>query len=113
MKCIQGAGPNFKALLTISKESALAEAGNSVLTSSIFLGLAGKFGLCACVLHVTRYSTQIVLKFGKQRMVIVSAEFGGKQSHETGFGLPKIISHRYYSSSCQIDQHRSVPDTTA
>ena len=36
---------------TVSKESALMEAGNSMLTSSIFPGLAGNFGFCACVLH--------------------------------------------------------------
>ena len=46
-----------QALLTISKESALVEVGNSALTSSVFDGLVGNFGLCACVLHVTRHST--------------------------------------------------------
>ena len=34
-----GPGPNFMALLTVSTESALKEAGNSVLTASIFYGL--------------------------------------------------------------------------
>ena len=43
-------------LLTVSK-SALTEAGNSVLAASVFHGLAGIVGLCACVLHVTRRST--------------------------------------------------------
>ena len=51
------AGPNNMALLTVSTESALKEAGNFVLTASLFHGLAGSFGLCACVLHVTRQST--------------------------------------------------------
>ena len=45
-------GPNFMALLTISTESALTEAGNSVLTASLFHRLAVNFGLC-----VTRHST--------------------------------------------------------
>ena len=40
-------------LLTVSKESALTEAGSYVLTSVVLHGLAGNFGLCACVLHVT------------------------------------------------------------
>ena len=57
---------NFMALLTVSKESALAEAGNSVLSSSVFSGLAGNFGLCACILHVAKHSTLTLLaqKFG-------------------------------------------------
>ena len=41
------------ALLTVSTESALTEAANSMLTASVFHGLAANFGLCACVLHVT------------------------------------------------------------
>ena len=45
------------ALLTVSKESALAEAGNSVYTASVFHGLAANFGFCACLLHVSRHST--------------------------------------------------------
>ncbi len=36
-------GPNFMALLTVSKESALTETGKSALTSSIFHGLAENF----------------------------------------------------------------------
>ena len=60
------AGPNFMALLTVSTESALTEAGNSVLTASVFHGLAANFGFCACVLHVTRHSTltRLAQKFG-------------------------------------------------
>ena len=93
------------ALLTVRKESALTEAGNSVLMSSV---CQGNFGFCACILHVTRHSrlTRLAQKFGatrhsvltdsaeiqrrnsalarKLRMEIVSAEFGGKQSHEIG-----------------------------
>ena len=34
-------GPNFRALLTVNTESALVEAGNSVLTSSLFHWFAG------------------------------------------------------------------------
>ena len=45
------------ALLTVSTELALTEAGNSVLTASVFHGLAANFGFCACVLRVTRHST--------------------------------------------------------
>ena len=36
-------GPNVMALLTVSTESALMEAGNSLLTASVFRGLVGKF----------------------------------------------------------------------
>ena len=77
------------ALLTISKELALTEAGNSVLMSSVFHRLAGNFGFCVCVLHVTRHSTLSQLALvRKRRMVIVSAEFGGKQNHvKLGPGL--------------------------
>ena len=75
---------------------ALAKAGNYVLTSSIFHGLAGNFlltGESVCVLHVhdTRYSTltQLAQKFGACALVenrdrTVCVEFGGKQSNETG-----------------------------
>ena len=62
----QRPGPNFMALLTISTESALTEAENSMLTASIFQGLAANLGFCACVLHVTRHSTltRLAQKFG-------------------------------------------------
>ena len=66
------AWPNFMALLTVSKELALMEAGNSVLTASIFHGLAGNFGFCACVLSVTRHSTLALAR--KWGIVIVIAE---------------------------------------
>ena len=71
------------ALLTVSTESALTEAGNSLLTASVFHGLAANLGFCACVLHVTRHSrlTRLAQKFGafarKRGIAIVSAEFGG------------------------------------
>ncbi len=57
--------PNFMALLTVSKESALTEAGNSTLLSSVFHRLAGNFCLCARVHHVSRHSslTQLAQKF--------------------------------------------------
>ena len=44
---VNTSGPNFTALLTVSvsKESARAEAGNSVLASSVIHWLAGYFGL--------------------------------------------------------------------
>ena len=42
------------------------ETGNSVLTPSVFHGLAANFGFCACVLPVTRHSrlTRLAQKFG-------------------------------------------------
>ena len=60
------AGSNFMALLTVSTELALAEAGNSVLMASIFHGLATNFGFCPCLLIVTRHSTftRLAQKFG-------------------------------------------------
>ena len=59
-------GLNFMALVTVSTESALSEAGNSVLTASVFHRLAANFGLCAGVLRVTRHSTltSLAQKFG-------------------------------------------------
>ena len=59
-------GLNYMALLTVSTESALMEAGNSVLTASVFHRYAANFGFCACVLHVTRHSTltRLAQKFG-------------------------------------------------
>ena len=59
-------GPNFMALLTVSTESALTEAENSVLTASVFHGLAANFGFCVCALRVTRHSmlTRLAQKFG-------------------------------------------------
>ncbi len=54
-------------LLTVSKESTLTEteAENSMLTSSVFQGLAENFGFFSCVLHVTRHSslTQLAQEF--------------------------------------------------
>ncbi len=44
------AGPNFMALLTQSKEYALTEARESVLTPSLFHRLAENVFVCACVL---------------------------------------------------------------
>ena len=44
------------ALLTVSTESTLTEARNSVLTASVFHGLAhfcANFGFYACVLRIT------------------------------------------------------------
>ena len=58
-------GSNFMALLTVSTASALMEAGNLVLTASVFHGLVENFGFCPCVLRVTRHSTltRIAQKF--------------------------------------------------
>ena len=54
------------ALLSVSTESALTEAGNSVLKASVFHGLAANFGFYACVLHNTRHLmlTRLAQKFG-------------------------------------------------
>ena len=49
-------------------------------TARVFHGLAANFGFCVCVLRAPMHS----------RMVIVSAEFGGKQSHEIG---PSCFTH--------------------
>ena len=40
---------DFMALLTVRTKSALTEAGNYLLTASVFHGLAADFGFCACV----------------------------------------------------------------
>ena len=93
----------FMALLTVSTESALMVAGNYVLTASVVHRLAANFGFGACELGVTRHSTLTGLaqKFfactSKQGIMIVSTEFGGKQSQETPefeFGaLIKTLGH--------------------
>ena len=71
------------ALFTVSKESALTEAGNSTRAcmSSVFNRLAGNFAPCKCVLNVTRHCT-LTIKFDACRasgelMVTVNAEFSG------------------------------------
>ena len=50
---------------TVSTESALTEAGNSVLVASVIYGLADNFCFCTCILHVTRHSklTRLAQKF--------------------------------------------------
>ena len=76
------------ALLTVSTESALTEAGNSVLTASVIHGFAANFGFCACVLHVIIGILRLQgwcrnLALARKRGIAnVSAEFGGKQSHK-------------------------------
>ena len=56
----------FHVSATVSTESALTEAGNSVLLASVFHGLAANFGFCSHVLHITRYSTltRLAQKYG-------------------------------------------------
>ena len=51
---------------TVNTESALTEAGNSVLTASVFHGLAENFGFCVCLLHITWLAslTRLAQKFG-------------------------------------------------
>ena len=65
------------------------EAWNYVLTASVFLGLAAKFGFCVCVLHVTRHSTltRLAQKFGACTLAgnhDRKRRIRRKQSHETG-----------------------------
>ena len=62
----KGPWPNIMALLTVGTESALTEAGNAVLTASVFHGLAASFDFCACELHVIRHSmlTRLAQKLG-------------------------------------------------
>ena len=68
------------ALLTLSTESALTEAGIFVLTASVFHGLAVNFGFCACSLHVT---------YRHSRLTRLVQKFGCKQSHETDSYKPR------------------------
>ena len=65
-KSYNEAWAHFMALLTVSTESALTEAGNSVLMASVFHGLVANFGFCAWVLRVTRHCTltRLAQKFG-------------------------------------------------
>ena len=72
------------ALLTISTESALREAGNYVLTANVFHGLAADFCFCACILQVTGHFK--LTRHVSEESWSASAEFGGKQSHEIGHG---------------------------
>ena len=60
----------------------LTKAGNSALSSSVFHGLAGNFGLFEA--DSTLLDNLCLHSEGKRRMVIVSKELGGKQSHEIG-----------------------------
>ena len=72
------------ALLTISTESALREAGNYVLTANVFHGLAADFCFCACILQVTGHFK--LTRHVSEESWSASAEFSGKQSHEIGHG---------------------------
>ena len=91
----------------------LSEAGNSVLMSSVFHGLAGNIGLCPSVLrmysrllhHVDilcllSLSTEIALQ-----AVIVSSEFSGKHSHKIGLSSRQILRMIY---QCTIWLHGKI-----
>ncbi len=87
----QWPGPKFMALLTVSKESVPTEARNSALTPSVCRRLAGV--ICLLVgMHTLCYyaffaytgSADIWCLNSKRRMMIVSSEFGSKQSNEIG-----------------------------
>ena len=77
------------ALLTVSTESVLTKAGNFVLTASLVHGLAANLAsarahsilLGILRLQGKRRNSALARKRG---IVIVSAEFGYKQSHEIG-----------------------------
>ncbi len=79
-------------MLTISKESALREAGNSALYVKHISRVSRKLLLVRVHtprIHTPRYRaffayTAIWRLHSKRRMVITSAEFGSKQSHEIG-----------------------------
>ena len=58
-------GPDCLALLTVSTESSLMEAGNYVLTASILHGLAANFGSCVCALHFTTEGILCLQGLGK------------------------------------------------
>ena len=88
-------GPNFMALLTVSTESALTEAGNYVLMASIFHGLAtisSSARAYSALLGILRLQgKRRTLALARKRGIMtVSAEFGGKQSHEIGQRLYEI-----------------------
>ena len=75
------------ALITISKELVLTEAGSSVLRQAYF---TCKRVILACA-HYTleafnayKDNAEIRRWPGKQIMVVVSADVSGKQSHEIG-----------------------------
>ena len=71
-------GPNFMALLPpVSAKSVLTDAGNSVLTASVFHKLAVNFGFYSMLLGILRLQ-------GKRGIMIVSVEF---VSLELGPGL--------------------------
>ena len=81
------------ALLTVTKGT-FAEAGNSVLTASVFQGLARNFGLCACVVQVFyayTASAEILHLPCKQRMVIGSAELSRAMILGTGELRPQTM----------------------
>ena len=80
--------PLFHGSAYWSTKSALTEAGNSVLMASAseIHGLAANFYFSACILNVTKafYAYKVNAEIRKRGIVIVSAEFAGKQSHEIG-----------------------------
>ena len=65
--------------MTVSNSFVRLEADNFALTSSVFHDLARN--ICLCILRLHSYSRNSTLD-SKQRMLIISAEFSSKQSHE-------------------------------
>ena len=71
------------ALLTVSTESALMEAGNSKLLASVFtkkLASARAYSTLLGILHLQGWRRNLVLA-RKRGIAILSAEFGSKQCH--------------------------------
>ena len=71
---------------TVSTESSLTEAGNSCSRQAYFTSQRGILTSARAYFTLLAYkaSAEIRRLHRKRRMVIVSAEFGGKQSHEIG-----------------------------
>ena len=75
---VQGSG--FISLLTVSKESALTKAGNSVVSQvNRIFACVRAYSTLLRILRLHNYccSTEILRLHSKQRMVIVSVEFEG------------------------------------
>ena len=78
------AHPNVMVLLTVSKELALIKAGNATLTPSVFHRLGGKFRVCILASYKAFFANKASAEtlHIKGTIVIVGAEFSGKQSHD-------------------------------
>ena len=75
--------PNFMTLLTFSNQHLRKQGIPHLQYVKGISQVSGEIGWCACVLHITSRA-EIQRMPCKGRMVIESAEFGGKQSNEIG-----------------------------